>query len=749
MTISLISSDLTIFSTLLRNMAPNQPRDNHGRWSTTGGSHSTPHSTNPAAPLNHPLDMTLSNGEKLSFVKHLPGSTQPKLFKDASGKKWVIKSTGVQTTQGITLTKDHLQNELSADRAYEALGAKVPKGELVRENLGGYHKKTEFLEGAQTYSDWQVGKSEAQKNKIKGKIADRMLTDALLMNYDAVGMTQDNVMIHQGEVYRIDNGGALKYRAQGAHKPGFSTPPNLSPDGNLASVKEMLTSHKANAKDIYNDGLKELGGTTPPEALLKGQAYVLASKKDALLNSFHDPETKKVVKARLEALEAHYFPAQTPAKSTLPTPAPVVAPTPSIPTVKVVNPTPTAPRTKSTRVAGDNLDTGHGLATHVSNGYKFTPLMLDVITVMNPNGVKDGVFYTYPYGTKKKNDEVKEHLSKVLPPGTIIKVAKNPTKPQVEAIKAGLPHDYILPGSGKIKGKKETKVATPATPKTSTPPRIPHPTVRGLVVNPDTLKVADATGVHLSHSKVSVDVAHMYAAHPKGSVKDGDKITLPSFKRTQEFKDVHEAWRKTLTPAEQSLVQSWKSDSGYIRKKIREEIEDSEKTNTPLNPKGKAKMWMDIMAKHPAQELVGYRGLGNNKYDPKERAEVQAKLDHFVAQAIKAHGTPGGIFIADELPHGLSLSAKTSGSFATNTDYQDPVTGKMVSPTHPKEIMLRIHGKGVFPIIEEGTHSYEKEVIGKPGAKYRVVGYAKDVSLDKGWFSGSDKVRHFIDLEEV
>jgi len=39
--------------------------------------------------------------------------------------------------------------------------------------------------------------------------------DALLSNWDVIGVTADNIVGNDGKVYRVDNGGALEFRAQG------------------------------------------------------------------------------------------------------------------------------------------------------------------------------------------------------------------------------------------------------------------------------------------------------------------------------------------------------------------------------------------------------------------------------------------------------------------------------------------------------------------------------------------------------
>ncbi len=49
------------------------------------------------------------------------------------------------------------------------------------------------------------------------------MADALFANHDVAGMSYDNIFIAGGKPYRIDNGGGLLFRAQGAPKQNFGT----------------------------------------------------------------------------------------------------------------------------------------------------------------------------------------------------------------------------------------------------------------------------------------------------------------------------------------------------------------------------------------------------------------------------------------------------------------------------------------------------------------------------------------------
>jgi SPP1 gp7 family putative phage head morphogenesis protein len=151
----------------------------------------------------------------LKYVKTLQGSTRPTLQEDRQGKRWVVK----QASQG-GLEPDHIKSEALADQLYQTLGYDVPAGHIVN-TADGPAKITEFLDG-QTLSDWKRGKTKAQREAVYEKLHDGFIADALFANHDVAGLSFDNIFIgDDGTPYRIDNGGALLYRAQGQPKQDF------------------------------------------------------------------------------------------------------------------------------------------------------------------------------------------------------------------------------------------------------------------------------------------------------------------------------------------------------------------------------------------------------------------------------------------------------------------------------------------------------------------------------------------------
>lgn len=154
------------------------PRDEIGRWTDAGG--------------DWPSGLTNVSGAK--------GSNPGGLYKDASGQKWYVKRYN-DPRQAAT---EHIANAV-----YHAVGVDAPHSVLG--------------EGGDYASKWQPSDGTLAQAGITKERADRILdgfaADVFLDNWDAVGTGHDNVLVKGDRVTRIDQGGTLIFRAQGALKP--------------------------------------------------------------------------------------------------------------------------------------------------------------------------------------------------------------------------------------------------------------------------------------------------------------------------------------------------------------------------------------------------------------------------------------------------------------------------------------------------------------------------------------------------
>lgn len=138
------------------------------------------------------------------------GSNPGGLYEDETGSRWYVKTPK---------TEDHARNEMLANTLYQLVGAPVPDMELVKSG-GAPAVASRMLDDSYV----PLGKvTDTQKKAIAiGRARRDFAADAWLANHDAVGLNHDNMLVGiLGDVERIDQGGALRYRAQGEPKTNF------------------------------------------------------------------------------------------------------------------------------------------------------------------------------------------------------------------------------------------------------------------------------------------------------------------------------------------------------------------------------------------------------------------------------------------------------------------------------------------------------------------------------------------------
>lgn len=141
----------------------------------------------------------------LKQVKALGGSTGATLVEDKAGQRFVLKRGA---------SPEHVRSEFAADEVYRIFGANVPEGRLY-ETPDGPVKLTRYIEDAKPLSALKGGALD----DARFKMGEHFHVDAALGNWDVLGADRDNILVDKaGAVWRIDNGGALSFRAQGVKK---------------------------------------------------------------------------------------------------------------------------------------------------------------------------------------------------------------------------------------------------------------------------------------------------------------------------------------------------------------------------------------------------------------------------------------------------------------------------------------------------------------------------------------------------
>jgi len=146
---------------------------------------------------------------RLRTVRRLGGSTGAMLVEDPqTGRRYVLKAGA---------SPEHLLEEDRADAAYRALGQSVPPS-VIGQRDGRPVKVAEFIEG-KTLRDYLASATPTERQAVLARLESGFAADALLGNWDVIGLAQDNIVVSaDGTPWRIDNGGSLRFRAQGARK---------------------------------------------------------------------------------------------------------------------------------------------------------------------------------------------------------------------------------------------------------------------------------------------------------------------------------------------------------------------------------------------------------------------------------------------------------------------------------------------------------------------------------------------------
>jgi hypothetical protein len=181
------------------------------------------------------------------------GSNAGGLYRAPDGVRWYVKTP---------CSDEHVRNEILANHLYRLARAEVPELALVRHD-GRLAVASRLVKGL-TLAD--LGGEAA--DEARAAVCQHFATDAWLANRDVLGADLDNVLVcGRGRVVRIDQGGALRFRAQGALKTDF---------GPEAIEFDTLRDPKRNAVAAA------VFGAIPPEQLQESLRRVAAIEAGAI-----------------------------------------------------------------------------------------------------------------------------------------------------------------------------------------------------------------------------------------------------------------------------------------------------------------------------------------------------------------------------------------------------------------------------------------------------------------------------------
>lgn len=141
------------------------------------------------------------NPATLTKIGEQKGSNPGGTYQDTeTGVKWYIKQPA---------SADIARNEVLAGKLYELAGLDVPEMHVI--TLDGKPSiASRIVDG--------LSKGDSAALAAAPGTAEGFAVDAWLANWDVVGMGLDNLLLRGSKAFRVDTGGALRYRAQGTLK---------------------------------------------------------------------------------------------------------------------------------------------------------------------------------------------------------------------------------------------------------------------------------------------------------------------------------------------------------------------------------------------------------------------------------------------------------------------------------------------------------------------------------------------------
>ena len=223
----------------------------------------------------------LSTLELEPVKKRLGGSTGARLYQDKKGRRWVFKAG---------TSSPHIYNEIIANYFYDLADVDVPAcfaalndvtiGSFFNDDArlnpeeqrlcGGFMdviQLTEFIDG-------KLLADIRETPEVVHAIQADYIVDIFLGNDDVLGAENDNIIVvnPKGDEpipFRIDNGGALLYRAQGLLKPAtrFISPDMRNYVSRMLSkpfYRGMTMDDLRDQFEIHSRGMMRIIENSPP-----------------------------------------------------------------------------------------------------------------------------------------------------------------------------------------------------------------------------------------------------------------------------------------------------------------------------------------------------------------------------------------------------------------------------------------------------------------------------------------------------
>jgi hypothetical protein len=197
----------------------------------------------------------------------------------------VSMANGERKVMKRSTNPKHLLEEYTANRIYKILGVAVPNVNLYGTDKG-VAQVSDFIEGTPLSEVGMPERADAIESLKQGFVA-----DALLGNWDVLGLDEDNILWDGSKAWRIDNGGVMRYRAQGA--------PKGDAFGGTVGEIETMRDPDRQAGRMFN-GISETD--------IADQVRNIMVHRQAILQAIEDPRLRQTMEARIGSLEGHLIP---------------------------------------------------------------------------------------------------------------------------------------------------------------------------------------------------------------------------------------------------------------------------------------------------------------------------------------------------------------------------------------------------------------------------------------------------------
>lgn len=194
-----------------------------------------------------PVESKKSKIEDLELSKYretlrLGGSSEVHVLASSDGEIVVRK----KRRSDLSETNKQLEQEVLTDRIYR----EVTDFGIDSDMIEG-HKVSEYL--GTGYAEYN-SLSKEDKKDAREKLKEGFVLDCLLANWDVIGAGYDNIMCKRlpdgtMSVKKIDNGGALNYRARGTLKGDLFS-------DEVTEIETFLSSKNPSSKEIF-EGITE------------------------------------------------------------------------------------------------------------------------------------------------------------------------------------------------------------------------------------------------------------------------------------------------------------------------------------------------------------------------------------------------------------------------------------------------------------------------------------------------------------